>query len=367
MKKRSATKILAMLLLSVSLSGCITKVDLETGSVKLRCRAVMSKNTRADEFTSVYPIDEDFSLWAFSLPRGKAWAAADQTTAEDYIVNTEVSYNATDGIWKPAAKYYWPTKGSLSFVAYSPYALAGASFNKANNTLTVPAAAMTSGMTLASDVMYSSVAAINKKATNDVVYVNGGKSRKGVALLFKHIGAKVIFKAQLAKEITTAGDNGIGATIKIKKIVVKSVVKTADAASLSVVYDVNGASTATLGALGTTTTDSFTVFDETAGTGTQVAFATATALLGNALYVIPQDLGTTIKIDVTYSIQNGALASTLEDVTKTVVLTASENQWKSGYQYTYTLKLADDLQEVWFSPSEEEWNTVNEDVGINVQ
>lgn len=335
-----------------------TKNEISFSSYSLN----VAKDTKATELATTAA---NFGVFALYHEEGEAWAAADQNTAENYIVNTEVSYNATDGIWKPAAKYYWPTKGSLSFVAYSPYALADASFNKATNTLTVPATAMTSGMTLSSDVMYSSVAAINKKAPNDVVYVNGGKSSNGVALLFKHIGAKVIFKAQLAKEITTAGDNGIGATINIKKIVVKSVVKTTADASLSVVYDVTGASTATLGALGSTTTDSFTVFDTT--TGTEVFYATATDLLGNALYVIPQNLGA-IKIDVTYSIQNGALASTLEDVTKTdVVLTATDNEWKSGYQYTYTLKLADDLQEVWFSPSEEEWNTVNKDVDINVQ
>lgn len=60
-----------------------------------------------------------FASWAYYLPNNKNWDA-NYADAKEYIVNSTISYQTTEEVWKNTDNtYYWPKEGKLTFFAYS--------------------------------------------------------------------------------------------------------------------------------------------------------------------------------------------------------------------------------------------------------
>ena len=69
--------------------------------------------------TTEFVKDNVFASWAYYLPKGKNWDA-NSADATEYIVNSTISYQTTEEVWKSTGNtYYWPKEGKLTFFAYS--------------------------------------------------------------------------------------------------------------------------------------------------------------------------------------------------------------------------------------------------------
>jgi len=330
--------------IAVALTGCVKNdVVNDSSNKEIAFNSYVGKATATKANTEL-PIDAPhFGAFALYHDGANTWAG-DYTAADIFMNNAEIGYTAP--IWKAvAAKYYWPKVGKLSFLAYSPYN-SSASYNVGSATMTVPAAAITSGQTLTSDFLYS--AATIDKTANDSQYTLGG-SAQGVNIIFKHAGAKVAFKAKLAAGIsTTLGTDGSGVEVKIKEITVKNVLPSASG-NVTVTYDAAGA--ATIGAI----TAGGAAADQTVcNTESAALTSTASDILGNSLYVVPQAATT---VTVVYSIKHGAL--TAYDTTGTITLTGN---WESNKSYIYTMIIGFD--EIQFDPEVTDWTVVESDVNV---
>lgn len=142
---------------------------------------------------SAYDTAQSFGAWAWYLPAGKIWAK-DKTGATPYIGSAtsaeEISF--TDGQWKSASrKYYWPKAGSLSFFAYSPYALP-------NGTVSCDH----SGISLADYNIESQCDFLVADPATDKTAAETAYGLNGVPTLFRHTLSKVTVRATLEKEFT---------------------------------------------------------------------------------------------------------------------------------------------------------------------
>lgn len=77
----------------------------------------VAPKTKADP--DAFPTTNVFASWAYYLPNSKNWDA-NSNEAKEYIVNSTISYQNTENVWKNADNtYYWPKEGKLTFFAYS--------------------------------------------------------------------------------------------------------------------------------------------------------------------------------------------------------------------------------------------------------
>lgn len=111
------------------LTGCVIGHDRSSGeAVELSLRAVVSHRTRSAEdtdhgFSTTFPTDTDFGMWAFSLPRDRKWEVF-RPDAEPLATNAKCSYGVSDGLWHPEQKVAWHYPEALTLIAYAPYDLA---------------------------------------------------------------------------------------------------------------------------------------------------------------------------------------------------------------------------------------------------
>lgn len=144
---------------------------------------------------STYDTAQSFGAWAWYLPAGQTWAK-DKTGATPYIGSAtsaeEISY--TDGQWKSASrKYYWPKAGSLSFFAYSPYALP----NGAGTVSCDHSGISLTGYNIESQCDFLVADPATDKTAAETTY-----GLNGVPTLFRHTLSKVTVRATLEKEFT---------------------------------------------------------------------------------------------------------------------------------------------------------------------
>ena len=76
---------------------------------------VISGRTKAPS----YPTDVPFVSSAWYLPQGKKWDV-NKADAQLYISSAVIGYDGATSKFKATTPYYWPKKGSLTFMAYSP-------------------------------------------------------------------------------------------------------------------------------------------------------------------------------------------------------------------------------------------------------
>ncbi len=75
--------------------------------------------TKADPSKDNFDKSNVFASWAYYLPSDKSWSE-NRLEAQEYIVNSLISYQTETGSWKDTSSiHYWPKSGKLTFFAYS--------------------------------------------------------------------------------------------------------------------------------------------------------------------------------------------------------------------------------------------------------
>ena len=98
--------------------GCCTKIVQQSGPTDNAeiSYQVISGRTKAP--LEAYPATVPFVSSAWYLPQGKKWDAH-KADAQLYISSAVISHDDATNKFKAETPYYWPKKGSLTFMAYS--------------------------------------------------------------------------------------------------------------------------------------------------------------------------------------------------------------------------------------------------------
>ena len=184
--------------------GCCTKIVQQNGPMDNTeiSYQVLSNRTKAP--LEAYPTTVPFVSSAWYLPQGKKWDA-NKADAQLYISSAVISYDDHTNVFKATTPYYWPKKGSLTFMAYS--------LDKTNSPAYSPESAKiqitkegvkvkgwaTNGSDKRIDLMVADI--VKDKSANGTSY-----GMVGVPIVFRHILSKVavtafIEKAETGKEI----------------------------------------------------------------------------------------------------------------------------------------------------------------------
>lgn len=162
--------------------GCCTKIVQQSGPMDNTeiSYQVISGRTKALE---KYPTTVPFVSSAWYLPQGKKWDA-NKADAQLYISSAVISYDPATKKFKAATPYYWPKKGSLTFMAYSP--------ESAKIQITKEGVVITDWKTNGSDKRIDLMVAdiVKNKSANGTSY-----GMVGVPIVFRHILSKVAVTA----------------------------------------------------------------------------------------------------------------------------------------------------------------------------
>lgn len=148
---------------------------------------VLSNRTKAP--LEKYPTTVPFVSSAWYLPQGKKWDA-NKADAQLYISSAVISYDDATERFKAATPYYWPKKGSLTFMAYSP--------ESAKIQITKDKGVEITGWeTNRSDKRIDLMVAdmVKNKSANGTSH-----GMVGVPIVFRHILSKVAVTAFIEKE-----------------------------------------------------------------------------------------------------------------------------------------------------------------------
>ena len=175
--------------------GCCTKIVQQNGPMDNTeiSYQVLSNRTKAP--LEAYPTTVPFVSSAWYLPQGKKWDA-NKADAQLYISSAVIGYDPATNVFKAATPYYWPKKGSLTFMAYSPES-AKIQITKDKGVEITGWA--TNGSDKRIDLMVADI--VKDKSANGTSY-----GMVGVPIVFRHILSKVavtafIEKAEPGKEI----------------------------------------------------------------------------------------------------------------------------------------------------------------------
>lgn len=196
MKKNMYRRLPILAFFALSLT-CCTKNEQHGGWVdhaEIRYQ-VISGRTKAP--LEAYPTTVPFVSSAWYLPQGKKWAA-NKADAQLYISSAVISYDSATKVFKAATPYYWPKKGSLTFMAYSPSSKSDKIQITKDKGVEVTGWA-TNGSDKKIDLMVADI--VKDKSANGTSY-----GMVGVPIVFRHILSKVavtafIEKAETGKEI----------------------------------------------------------------------------------------------------------------------------------------------------------------------
>lgn len=148
---------------------------------------VISKRTKAP--LEAYPTTVPFVSSAWYLPQGKKWDA-NKADAQPYISSAVISYDPATNVFKAATPYYWPKKGSLTFMAYSPKS---AKIQITKDKGVEITGWETNGSDKRIDLMVADM--VKNKSANGTSY-----GMVGVPIVFRHILSKVAVTAFIEKE-----------------------------------------------------------------------------------------------------------------------------------------------------------------------
>ncbi len=179
--------------------GCCTKIVQQSGPTDNTeiSYQVISGRTKAP--LEAYPTTVPFVSSAWYLPQGKKWAA-NKADAQLYISSAVISYDSATRVFKAETPYYWPKKGSLTFMAYS--------LDKTNSPAYSPESAKiqitkdkgvevtgwaTNGSDKRIDLMVADI--VKDKSASGTSY-----GMVGVPIIFRHILSKVAVTAFIEKE-----------------------------------------------------------------------------------------------------------------------------------------------------------------------
>ncbi len=169
--------------------GCCTKIVQQSGPMDNTeiSYQVISKRTKAP--LEAYPTTVPFVSSAWYLPQGKKWDA-NKADAQLYISSAVIGYDDATNVFKAATPYYWPKKGSLTFMAYSPES---AKIQITKDKGVEITGWETNGSDKRIDLMVADM--VKNKSANGTSY-----GMVGVPIVFRHILSKVAVTAFIEKE-----------------------------------------------------------------------------------------------------------------------------------------------------------------------
>ena len=178
--------------------GCCTKIVQQSGPTDNTeiSYQVLSNRTKALE---KYPTTVPFVSSAWYLPQGKKWDA-NKEDAQPYISSAVIGYDPATNVFKAATPYYWPKKGSLTFMAYSldkthspAYSPEPGKIQITKDKGVVVKGWATNGSDKKIDLMVADI--VKDKSANGTSY-----GMVGVPIVFRHILSKVAVTAFIEKE-----------------------------------------------------------------------------------------------------------------------------------------------------------------------
>lgn len=210
MKKNMYRRLPILAFFALSLT-CCTKNEQHGGWVdhaEIRYQ-VIKGSTKAK--MSEYPKDIPFVSSAWYLPLGQSWKDH-KSDAQPYISEAVISYDQDKGAFKSNTPYYWPKKGSLTFMAYSP------SSKSDKIQITKDGVVVTGWATNGSDKRIDLMVAdiVKDKSANGTSY-----GMVGVPIVFRHILSKVAVTAFIE-------DGASGKEIYLNRIIFRNVYGKAD-------------------------------------------------------------------------------------------------------------------------------------------
>lgn len=190
--------------------GCCTKIVQQSGPTDNTeiSYQVISGRTKAP--LEAYPTTVPFVSSAWYLPQGKKWDAH-KADAQLYISSEVISYDDATNKFKAKTPYYWPKKGSLTFMAYSPES-AKIQITKEKGVVVTDWA--TNGSDKRIDLMVADI--VKDKSANGTSY-----SMVGVPIIFRHILSKVAVTAFIEDGVS-------GKEIYLNRIIFRNVYGKAD-------------------------------------------------------------------------------------------------------------------------------------------
>lgn len=177
--------------------GCCTKIVQQCGPMDNTeiSYQVLSNRTKAP--LEAYPTDVPFVSSAWYLPQGKKWDA-NKADAQLYISSAVISYDSATEKFKAATPYYWPKKGSLTFMAYSLDKTHSPAYSPEPDKIkiTKEGVVVTGWATKGSDKRIDLMVADRvTRSANGTSY-----GMVGVPIVFRHILSKVAVTAFIEKE-----------------------------------------------------------------------------------------------------------------------------------------------------------------------
>lgn len=190
--------------------GCCTKIVQQSGPTDNTeiSYQVISGRTKAP--LEAYPTTVPFVSSAWYLPQGKKWDA-NKADAQLYISSAVIGYDPATNVFKAATPYYWPKKGSLTFMAYSPKS---AKIQITKDKGVEITGWETNGSDKRIDLMVADM--VKNKSANGTSY-----GMVGVPIVFRHILSKVAVTAFIEKKES-------GKEIFLNRIIFRNVYGKAD-------------------------------------------------------------------------------------------------------------------------------------------
>ena len=339
---------------------------------------VVGNVTKADMISGLFPTDSAFCVFADHHYDLFADADADSFTAymrgpdedgDGYQAGVIVTYHTDvvtagdktfDSYWKPAASYYWPKDGYLTFAAYAPqFARKRAAIGyDVDRGMVISQFRVSKFVDQQYDFMVSDRLANQK--SSDMVQ-NSPYPYDGVQLTFRHVLSAIKFEAKTQGDYASAGY-----TVKVQKVSILNPYATADfqqfSGRSSTEVDLEGMWTSYKGDVDMTVVV-FNAQDEASKkrlTDTPAAITEGTAdaiLLPQVLH--PVD-GKAVFAEVVYEVSHPDMGGNSLKYTATLDLSLGKmdddtpvSRWEPGKRYKYTITIG--MDEVVFAPKVTEW------------
>lgn len=299
---------------------------------------VIGAATKAAITGTTFPTTVDFKVYA-------AYTDAEFATWPNdlYMDGVVCSYDQTETVWLPEKAYYWPKNaGYLTFAAFSPSDIAGASY-------TSDGFVIEDDYTVADvDVLFSDRTYNKQNNTGGTIYPTDNTKEKAVDINFNHALALVAFRAKTEADYTATTKITLN-EIKISKF---SNIGTFAEGRNSETEDEKR-------------TPAWTVSenDQQAGTvdisALNMELSNAYAedyIANNTTMVMPQTIGddAVIEIKYTMTVNNVEVECTSGPIT---LNTCGFDKWEVGKRHIYNISIG--LTQIRFSPEITDWVDVD--------
>ena len=323
-------KLIAIMMSAALLTVACTEVKVASPQLPEISFLTASHLTKVGIDGPVFPTTETFGAYA--------WAAG--TVGPYFMDNKEISFDSTNGLWKPFSTYYWPKNTTVDFICYYPYNMSGIAISE--NQIKYTGIDVEAGQT---DIMYADKAVGYTGNTDEVT--DGVNGYTGVPTIFHHALAKVRVKVSLAYNHKEEADGTVTDwAVTINSMSIDGFYKKGDCT-------LNLASSPTSGVVGwdkPTDTNGFFVWSPAAGTTSKSGSFSGEITPGNdyetvgEFFVLPQTLvagqqKVTVNMTVATTRNNDPFLNETFSTSADLYLT-SLPAWQINHIITYNLVVA---------------------------